>query len=279
MRLAEFFESAGSVMFENWRAQSTPNVATKEQTDSERLVKSAIIEALSDGSLLAITFLALIAPVAQALTEGHEPKSSDENSREESRIKRRVSPNEPLTYGPTGPFYIDSCYWSEFGDQMIDWKLSQGCFPADHILVANGHALPDARPDIPKGTFYQDVIVTISDSEQSISAMYKIPPLPAEIDFDRYFRFKNRVNDEIVAIAWKYLALACHPRGSKPHKEIGAIIDIYLQKHNLPEMKDRSRANMITSIIRQWERANIYEFPFLTTGSDSPPAVLSKRKK
>lgn len=290
MRLAQFYDAVGSAAFgTEWTNGTRPLRPSTTRTDltvSEEqagLVADDLSFALQSRTIRAALLLDLppmVARVALALSrngaqgkilnidlEGPDTEQPDSDDLLDGELidddeVTFTAAHEPMALRHLTRYVIDSEFWDSAWREAMDWNQSQLHVPVQFIRavrVSSGaskkevsYSLITYRPDLrygPDQLLHAPVVVLGADG--ALSAMFSLGNVPpAEVNA-RYLSFRNRLIDEVVAAAWRWLAMNGGPDKPVRIGELVAAMALYLELQGIDGEANKLGDKGLEAIARQ----------------------------
>lgn len=188
---------------------------------------------------------------------------------------------------------ITPSFWETDWQAALNWQTSSMPIPYGYIEArVLLHQAKQREIIIPLAIFRPDLkhgdnvlvgsIVTIEDGDVAIANMFKIDQLPDSRNIDRYLSFRNRLMDEVVAAAWRWLAINRSQSFKVENKELVHEIREYLSKQNIePEiykLSDSTIANLARQILNERESCISSDIVFKNSFIPMPPSKSLRHK-
>ncbi len=246
-------------MFAEWQSLpigSSFGPAEIASDEPHHLVACAILEALENGRIQAYATINIA-------NLPSKPQSDDDllSDDMEDRCWHR-------------DYFIDAQYWLHLRDTRLNWILSEADIPISYINVGPTAPLKRARPDLsPKSEYTQ--AIHIIDSDVAFGRLFSREMMPTEDMFRLYAKFNSRLNDELVMLGWRYLAIERPSFDESPHAAIIAHMRKRLGERGINEenttgMSRLALSNLTTRLLKQW-KAQSSDQPIWINSSGKAP--------
>jgi hypothetical protein len=202
----------------------------------------------------------LPAGLEQAPTE--EPDPEDVLSGITDEEETLTAADQPKALRHLTRYLIDAEFWDTGWQESMDWQHSQLHVPVQFIravAASSGastrdryHSLMSYRPDL--GYALDQLLqapVVVLHAERGLRGMFSLADVgPAEINA-RYLSFRNRLLDEVVAAAWRWLAI--HRGRDEPVRpgELVAALASYLDMQGIDGDANKLGDKGLEAIARQ----------------------------
>ncbi|MBB2962524.1 hypothetical protein [Methylobacterium sp. R2-1] len=292
LSLRGFCDMVGQAAFAAWQDSDVTSLSLRlDQRPSDTptvrrwFVAEQVLLALQTGVIRAgIRLGRESAPLIVRRREGiiEDPASGRRYFRDLNDEGDRPEDLEPLD--DPGIQIIHRHYWCDPANLVatnIHLSYCEVPLPFIHQLSARGIYEPIIDTDPPnQGSSKFCGEVFIIDALRALRLMYSYKPVPDKQWFERYRQYQSRILDEVVAAAWRYIAVSDlkDERGRNEH--IMRAMRQYLTSQGLTQaggVSEKVLEVLARKIVRQW-RAEETTTLVLLNSTPSQPERARKKK-
>ena len=270
--LAAFFHALGQAMFgARWADTPHPPATEPDRVDVEGLTSRTmqVVEQMRLGLLTDEITAAL-----DLRLRPRRPSEDDEVAFDDDEDVHRHYPIAARAW---------DFYWPA---SVTSWTTSQMRVRAEHVQVAEGRAhrpgarilgsLRTLRPDLrdPAHEVLHTPVVILR-AEGALRALLPLTSLPDLAQAERFRTFQNRLLDELVAAAWR--AIALHAPFGEPlqPRVVLRYLNHYLDAQSIDgdanRISDQTLEVVARKIVQQWNKRSTASCVLLNSSPLKPP--------